>query len=309
MMQIPWANIKRTWTHHLGAQLTTLIVLSASFAIICSVLTLGQNLRKVLTLWGDTIQMTVFLNENVDDAKLESLKARLHAVEGIEEVSFVSKQKAAEKFKMDMSGFMPEVFQDEEFIAPFPSSLILTFKDQLKKKIDTQRLSEIAKQISSFDGAEDIAYGQDWLNNYASFIKGINNMGWTLILVLLAGSIFVVGTSIKSSIFSRREEIEIMELVGATKGMIRWPLVFEGLFLGFLAAVIAVIFSYLGFVFLRESMASQSFFLTIQDQFNFLGALSIFLFIGIGTLCGGLSALFFARKLNHGWLASQRSEV
>ncbi|MDZ4660272.1 MAG: permease-like cell division protein FtsX [Pseudomonadota bacterium] len=243
MNQMLWANLKRTWTHHFGTQMTTLIVLAASYAIICSFLTLGQNLRNILSLWGDSIQMTVFLKEETKEdsgnEKLTQLKTRLQAINGVDDVKYVSKQEAAEKFKMEMSGFMPEVFQDEEFIAPFPSSFIISFKDQLKQKIDTLRLAEIAKQISGFEGAEDIAYGQDWLNNYASFIKGINSMGLALVLVLLSGSVFVVGTSIKTSISARRDEIEIMELVGATSQMIRWPLVVEGLFLGLLASTVA----------------------------------------------------------------------
>ncbi len=309
MNQMLWSNLKRTWTYHFSSQITTLIVLVASYAIICAFLTLGQNLRSVLSMWGESIQMTVFLKENVSPEKLENLKARLQAVGEVADIRYVSKQEAAEKFKMDMSGFMPEVFQDEEFIAPFPSSFIISFKDQIKQKINTKRLSEIAKQVSEFEGAEDIAYGQDWLNNYASFISGINNMGWALIIVLLSGSIFVVGTSIKTSIFSRRDEIEIMELVGATNAMIRLPLVVEGMFLGLVSSIFAVVLTYFAFLFVKESMVTQAFFLTIQDQFHFLSGLSLFLFISTGTISGGLSALFFARKLNHGWLASQRSEV
>ena len=74
MNQLIWDNLKRTWRHHLGSQITALIVLTASYAIICGFLTLGQNLRSIISVWGDSIQMTVFLKENVAEEKLTNLK-------------------------------------------------------------------------------------------------------------------------------------------------------------------------------------------------------------------------------------------
>ncbi len=147
------------------------------------------------------------------------------------------------------------------------------------------------------------------MQNYAGFVSGLGKMALGLVIILLSASIFVVGTSVKTSIATRREEIEILELVGATPWRIRLPYVVEGVVTGLASSVLAVISTFLVFSFIRDAMSAQSIFLTVKTHLQFLNGFNIFLFILAGTAFGGFSAYFFVRKLNHGWLASQRSEA
>lgn len=308
MLQQIWANLKRSWAHHAGLQVTTLTVLVAAYTLILSFLTVGQNLKSILSMWGDSIQMSVYVKNDISPEGVAELGKELQKIEGVTDVKFVSKVEAAEKFKIDMSGFMPEMLADSDFSAPFPASFIIKLGDKLKQKVDSKKLGQIAKQISLIEGTEDISYGQDWVQNYATFVGGVNTLGLIFVSVLLSASIFVIGNAVKTSVFVRKEEIEILELFGASKNYIRAPYVIEGALLGLGASLIAITITSVAFGAIRESISVQTIFLSVKTQFKFLSVYWVFLFMLAGTVFGGLSAYFFVRQLNHGWLASQRTD-
>lgn len=307
-MSSVWANLRRSWAHHAWLQLATLSVLIASYSVILAFLTFGYNLKSVLSLWGDSVQMTVYIEEDLAPEKINSLGESLKALEGVEDVRFVSRKEAAEKFKLDMSGFMPEMVNDQDFSTPFPASFTIRFRESLRQKIDSDRLGRVAKQISKLDGAEDVSYGQEWVQNYATFVNGINVVGLGLIFVLLCGSIFVIGNAVKTAVFVRREEIEILELFGATKKFIRTPYIIDGALLGFVASVIAISATNFGISALRESITMQSVFIAVKSQIIFVPVWLTTLFLLLGTGFGALSAFFFVGRLNHGWLAAKRND-
>ncbi len=302
-------SFKRSWLHHTGLQFATLTVLVATYTVVITFSSLGSNLNSILSMWGESVQMTVYLSDEASEENINKLKDELTSIEGVKDIRYVSKKDAAEKFKMDMSGFMPEVVNDQDFATPFPSSFVLNFKEKMRQKLDSENLGKIAKHISSLEGAEDISYGQEWLKNYASFIGGINQMAFTLIIILLFGGVFVIGNAIKTSIFMRKEEIEILELFGATSKFIRTPYVCEGALMGLLASSISLIFTFFLFKYFQESSAIQAVFLSVKTQFKFLSPVTMALFLFSGTTFGALSAFLFVRRLNHGWLAAQRTDI
>lgn len=308
MMQSLWANVRRSWYHHAWLQIATLTVLTATYGVILVFLTFGYNLKSILSLWGDSVQMTVYVDDEITAEKVESLGGQIRTIEGVEEVKFVSRQEAAEKFKMDMSGFMPEMVNDQDFTTPFPASFIIRFQDSLRQKIDSEKLGRLAKELAKLDGAEDVSYGQEWIQTYASFVSGINALGIGLIAILLCGSLFVVGNAIKTTIFMRREEIEILELFGATKRFIRMPYIVEGTLLGFVASGVAVMLTALGTSALRESITMQSIFVAVKSQFNPLPLWLTILVMFLGSGFGAASAYFFVGRLNHGWLAAKKAD-
>ncbi len=308
MMSSVLANIRRSWAHHAWLQLATLSVLVASYSVILAFLTFGFNLKSVLSLWGDSVQMTVYIDEELAPEKVTALGESLKAIEGVEYVRFVSRREAAEKFRIEMSGFMPEMVNDQDFTTPFPASYTIHFKESLRQKIDSDRLGVVAKQISKLEGAEDVSYGQEWVQNYATFVNGINVAGLGLIFFLLCGSIFVIGNAVKTAIFMRREEIEILELFGATKKFIRLPYIVDGAVLGFVASAVAITLTNLGVSALKESITMQSVFVAVRSQINTVPIWLALLFLILGTTFGALTAYFFVGRLNHGWLAAKRND-
>ncbi len=299
------SNLKRAWIHHTGMQFATLLVLVASFSVISFILIFMLNLQSVLTSWGDSIRVTAYLKENVTDERIELIKKNISALKDAEKIEFVDKSTAKNLFRQQMATYAPSLLNDTEFSNPFPASVIISLKSGLRDQSGTSRLERIATELQAMPEVEDVSYGQNWVQNFSHLAEAISHSGWILISVILAGSLLIISNSIRVSIASRKEEIEILELVGATAKMIRLPFIFEAAFMGFLAMCIALITNYGIFTweqsFLRDNLA----FARLTEQILFLRPAAIFGLLVAGLFWGALSAYFTIRKMNNGWLAAE----
>jgi cell division transport system permease protein len=297
-------SFRRTWVHHTGMQMATLTVLAATFTVVTFVLAWSLNFRRVLSEWGDSQQMTVYLQETTPVEKYEIIRSSLEALPNIKSVNLISKEQATDLFKVQMANYAPDLLQDKEFSHPFPASFQLAFRESVHSENDAQRLAALAAQIRAVSGVEDVSYGQSWLKNYASFVEGVDQAGWFIMAVLIAGSILVIGNSVSASISSRRDEIEILELVGATSRSIRLPFVFEGAALGFMAAAVSLGANFLIYRSAEQLVQKSLSFSRLVSVIHFLNPAAIVAVLGGGLLFGALGAYVSVRRLNDGWAAA-----
>lgn len=300
-------SFKRSWIQHTGMQLATLSVLTATFSIVAVVLSVSLNVNKFLASWGNSVQVTAYIDESVSsDAAIESLRAKIAAMPEVASVSHTPRDVATENFKSQMASYAPDLLTDADFANPFPASFKVTLKGSLKNEDDFAALEKTAKEIGAVKGIEDVSYGQSWVKSYGSFVSAMTASGGTTIAILLLGGLFVVGNSIRASITARREEIEILELIGATARMIRRPYVVEGALLGLIASVFAVAISF-GIQTWQISLLSKNLELArLVSQVSFLGFLVSLSFIVCGTFLGAFGAWMTVRRINDGWSAAQK---
>ena len=300
-------SFKRSWVHHTGMQLATLTVLTATFSIVAIALSLSLNMNKLLASWGNSVQVTAYIDETVtSDAAVESLRAQIAAMPTVASVVHTPREVATENFKSQMASYAPDLLTDADFSNPFPASFKITLKGDLKTEEDFASLEKSAKDIGSIKGVEDVSYGQSWVKSYSSFVSALSASGGTTIAILLMGGLFVVGNSIRASITARREEIEIFELIGATAAMIRRPYVVEGAILGLIAAVFAVGIAF-GVQTWQISLLSKNLELArLVSQVSFLGFMVSAALVACGGLLGGFGAWFTVRKINDGWSAATK---
>ena len=127
-----------------------------------------------------------------------------------------------------------------------------------------------------------------------------------MVAILLVGGLFVVGNSIRASIAARREEIEILELIGATASMIRRPYVAEGAMMGAVASLFAIALNYALHLWQASLMSSSVALGSLAQQFTFMSPLMLLAFVVAGSLLGAIGAWLTVRQINDGWSASQR---
>jgi cell division transport system permease protein len=300
-------SFKRSWLHHTGMQLATLSVLTATFSIVAIVLSLSLNVNKFLASWGTSIQITAYIDETLNsDAAVESLRAKIAEMPVVASVSHTGREVATENFKAQMAAYAPDLLTDADFANPFPASFKITMKGTLQNEQDFAALEKAAKDIGALKGIEDVSYGQSWVKSYSSFVSALAASGGTTIAILLLGGLFVVGNSIRASISARREEIEILELIGATAAMIRQPYVFEGALTGLLASLLAVGISF-GVQTWQISLLSKNLELArLVSQVSFLGLMMSLTLVASGTLLGAAGAWMTVRKINDGWSAAAK---
>ncbi|MGE0632789.1 MAG: cell division protein FtsX [Pseudobdellovibrionaceae bacterium] len=298
MLKNSLAHIFRSWQKHFVLQFSTVAVLFGTFFIICFFGVLGINLQKVLSLWGEQSQMTVYLKNDLTEQSKTKIQQFLKAQKGVKEVRLVTRTEALDEFKNQIGSYAPELLNDPEIASVIPESLVLSFEKAFVGKFEN--LQNFATKVKSQDIVEDVSYGQEWIQSFSSLIESLGLFSKIVVGVLLAASILVVGNSIRSSIQQRRHEIEVLELIGATANWIRIPFVMEGFLMGFFSSSLAIAVSYVAMGFFKEYGLKFTSLSQLATNIAFISVPSICLVIFMACILGAFGSYLCVRRINTG---------
>ncbi len=297
--------LKRSWQSHFWTNLATTGVLTLSFSLILGTILFITNLSRLLTLWGDEIQITVYLKDEITDLEKKALESTFKEKDGVENFSFITKSEAANSFEKSLSAYGPQFLKSlkSEGENPFPASYLLKVKreDKTPEKIET-----LAQAYLKLPGVEDVSYGQEWIKNYTTLMTICRTAAGLFTFVLLLACLFTVSNSVQASLISRREEIEILELVGATSRTIRRPFLIEGAFQGGFAAITSLFFLSVIYYVAYQSIEKVVGASSLLPALQFLSILSMIAAVVAGLFFGALGSYLCVVKLNTGWAATAR---
>lgn len=295
-----WSEFLLSWRRHFATHVSTLVVLTAIYSIVFTLILSVSNLKTILVKWGEEIQISVFLEDDLPEDAISKVGQSLKEMGISNLIGFSTKEDAKKRFLQSMPGFARDVIEDPEFSNPFPASYqIGGLSGPQLATIDA-----IVDRFKSIPGVEDVSYGQEWTKNYAGFVQSLARSGLFVLLTLLVGSFFVISHTVQVALSQRREEIQILELVGASQSAIRAPYIFEGFVHGLTSSLFAVALSYL-FFDVQSGLASQEAgFLGIHQLLSFFSPSAIAFLLMTGSLGGASAAFLSVRKFNTGWAAS-----
>ncbi len=258
--------------------------IAIAFLALGGFLLVSGNLQRMVTRWMDAAEVSVFLRDDITDASREALEAAITARPTTLGADFVSKEQALARFRSEF----PELADVAATVGsnPFPAS----FEVRLQPGPDVgAEAAALAEMVTPLDGVADVQFDRRWLERVLSLLAGARLAGIAVAVVLLLGAAFTVAAVVRLSLHARRDEIDIMQLVGAPISVIRGPFVVEGLLLGGLGAVLALGALGLGFSLLGAEAGGLSAvmggepvrFLSLRDMALLLGA-----GLGVGALAG-----------------------
>lgn len=253
------------------SSLLSILTFTISLLLIGCFLFITVNLQKVVETIKAKLEIEVFIDNSYEKEQIAELKKRITSLEGVQTVQFISKDDAVEILEREFGEKIVAILDEN----PLPSS----FRIRLSTKFQqSEKASGVVEKIQKMDGIDDVVYRLDLLRLIDKYLK------WLIISLLVGGilvslsGLFFVYNTIRLIIYSRRDTIEIMKLVGATPGFIRFPFLIEGFIQGFLGTSFALFILYIVQYFLAE-------------QFSFLSILSLHinLFLLIGGIIIGLT--------------------
>lgn len=304
-----WKHLTDSWIRHFSLHLTTTLVVSSCFGILFSGLVVASNFQKMLSLWGDDIQMVVYLKEDVSDQEVFDLNSKIKEIKNVGKVEFISQTKALADFKAQMASYAPDISKDDELLTLIPASFQVSLSHTVNSENQDQEMQKIAGQIREMPIVEEVSYGQEWAKKYSELV-GISNLVFLALgLVILLASMFVISNVVRASIANRSREIEILELIGATARMIRRPYLLEGASLGAISATVAVLGTAMLAISLQQLLLAKLKFLKFAEHLQFASVGLIAGFICFGAMLGWLAAYLCVRKINSGWSAAKRLEA
>jgi len=217
-----------------------LLILIAIFGI------LSININRLISTLHAQIDIQVFISNTLDDGEIADLAARIKSTEGVAKVEFVSKDAAAREFQKEFGETLFTILEEN----PLPSAFNVTLKE---KYLSAGGITKVAQLIEKERGVDEVVYHSQTLGlltKYARIAKAVNVV---LIVFVMVGSLFVVSNTIRLIIVARKDIIETMKLVGATRAFIMRPLLIEGMIQGILGGCAAFVFVYL----VIKAVASQ----------------------------------------------------
>ncbi len=211
--------------------------IAISFAVLGLFLLVGVNVGALTEGYGDGPTLHIFLVDEITDEQREALLGRLRGDELVSDVAFVGKQEAAARFRAlfpDEAGLL-EVLERN----PLPASFEVGLRDE--RRGDAGAVDELVDSLHGLPGVESVRYDRQWVETLDAAAAGITYAGLVLGGLLILAAIVTAANIIKINIMARREEIEIMRLVGAEGVYVRGPFIVGGLVQGLLASVLAVL--------------------------------------------------------------------
>lgn len=243
-----------------------------------------NNLAKYLE---SQVQISVYMLDEADNETLESVGKRLGEFEGVEKVSFISKDEALEKFR-ERLGDQQQLLDSLGSDNPFPNYFDV--------QVDTpERIQQLTPQISELPKVETAKFGQEVVENLFQLTRILRFGGIMLVVFLSMATLFIISNTIRLTVFARRKEVVIMKYVGATDWFIRWPFLLEGMTLGFFGAIVASLLINMIYSGLQTKIYATLAFLPLLPAYPLLTYVSIFLLIA-GTGIGALGSYISLRK-------------
>jgi cell division transport system permease protein len=195
------------------------------------------NLNSVLSFWNDQVQLIVYLDDEISNGEKKKLEKLFSSNSTINSFDFVSRKKAWENFQSMFSE--KSSFLKGMGFNPLPASYNLMMKPSSER---LKNIQSLAQKLNQQKGVESVEYGEDWINRFETFMILMQVFLLALGALLCLGAVLIISNTVKLSVLSRKSEIELMLLTGATPGFIRFPFFLEGVFHGMLGAVISLSF-------------------------------------------------------------------
>lgn len=272
--------------------LASVFSIMAALVILGLFLILTINVRRLTTNVESSLEVQVFLTEKCTDKEKAAIRSALENNELVATVTEESKAQALEKFSEELADYSDLLSTYSASDNPLPESFLVTAKD-------ATQLGEIKTFAQTLgDGIEYVKYGEEYISALTTFNRFANYLSIAVTVVLSIIALLLIYNTIRITVFARRREIGIMKYVGATDRYIRAPFVLEGIVLGIIAALVALLALRGGYYYIMGILSGRTMLTltsSLADPSTILLELSLF-FVIYGVVIGAVGSAIAVRK-------------
>ena len=234
-----WTTMLSDLLRQPWSTLFTTLVIAISLALPTACYLIWKNINVASEQWYPTPQVTVYLEKTLSSEQSQAVADELGKLDGVKSIIYLPKDQALNEFR-EWSGFEDALNMLE--VNPLPA-VVMLLPDNDNQTSD--QLKVIRQQSSTVNGVEDVRLDDGWFTRLTALTGLIALMASILAALMIIAVFLVIGNSIRLTIFSRRDTINVMKLIGATDGFILRPFLNGGALLGFLGALTALLVSQL----------------------------------------------------------------
>lgn len=276
------------WRGRQAGLLSTATIALALF-VLGGFLVVTANLQRLGAEWSNSAELSVYLNDEVTPAERRAVEAVLVPGDVVASREYVSKADALVRFKQTFGELAATM--DGAGDNPLPASIEVRLRagPGASAAVDT-----LGSQVRQMPGVADVRYDRQWLNRVLSAIAIIRGVGLVLGAVLTIAAALTVANVVRLALYARRDELEIMQLVGAPQAFIRGPFVMEGVLQGGVGAMLALVALGVAFVALRGRYLTPLASVMNMTSIHFLPVEFCILLVVGGMAVGCLGGLVAA---------------
>ncbi len=230
-------------------------------AITCVIITLiivgvaliiKENVESATTKLKKDLSIVVFVSNDADNFDVNSLETQIKGIDNVDPTYVVYQSKAEIKSSMmEESETFKNIMEDwDDKENPLQSVYIV-------KVIDAEKIGETANTIKNLENVTLVKYGEGMVEQLIDVFNGVKNFSYGAVIALVVVTVFLIINTIKLTIFSRKREISIMRLVGASNSSIKFPFIFEGMLIGVLGAIIPIVLVIYGYYSLYNILGGK----------------------------------------------------
>jgi len=262
-----------------AATIGVCLLLAGAFAVLVA------NMEAILARFGEELHVVAYLAPVLPQHQLDALVERALAQPGVESVTHVSEEAAAERFRESQ----PEraVLLDGLEANPLPASIELRLAAGQR---DAETVRAVSEALAALEGVTEIGSGNEWIEGYAQAVALIRSVGLAIGTVLALATLLIVANTIRLSIYARRDEIDILRLVGASRSYVAAPFLIEGFLEGVAGGLLGLALLWAGWSGLAPVLRGGLTLLIGDTEPQFLGAAGTAWLVAAGALLGVLGS-------------------
>lgn len=226
-------SLLRSWRSAVLAILT----IAAGLFVLGFFLMVNNNLQRVVGRWSEAAEMSVYLKDETTPEQVQALEAIIEQSGLSDQRQYLSKADALKRFREDF----PDLAGATERLERNPLPASIEIRLGARARTAATSVDEFAARLGSEPGVADVRYDRRWLSRLASAVRFVRTLGLVIVALLAVAAAMTVANVVRLAAYARRDEIEIMQLVGAPFAFIRGPFVAEGILQGGLGAMVAIV--------------------------------------------------------------------
>jgi cell division transport system permease protein len=267
-----------------GSVVLSVLTIGAALLVLGGFLLVTANLERAVAKWSAAAEFSVYLADDISAEQRVALNTLIGGHPAVASREYVSKADAAVRFRRDFPDLVAGLADLSQ--NPLPASIEVRLNPA---RADGATLDAFARQLTRTAGVADVRFDRRWLERLGQIATAVRWAGWILGAVLLIASVLTVATVVRLALHARREEVDIMQLMGAPMGLLRGPLVVEGILQGGAGALVALAALYGVYVLVRGRILAALGPSLDASGLGFLPvSLSVLLlFVGAAVGCAG----------------------
>ena len=276
-----------------GSALLAILTIAAGLFVLGFFLIVNGNVQRVAARWGEAAEFSVFLKDDATPAHLKMIDDLIAGSGLAAERHYISKADALTRFRQEFPDLSAATARLER--NPFPASFEVRLRSEAQAA--GEAVDGLAATLNGVPGVAEVRYDRRWLSRLNAAMRFVGGIGALIVVMLAVAAALTVANVVRLAAHARRDEIEIMQLVGAPLAYVRGPFVVEGVLQGGAGALLAIVALGLVFSAVRGRYGSMATEALGLGSITFLPVeLCVLLIVG-GMLLGCLGGFVVARSV------------